>query len=63
MLVFIVKDTMHKIKMKQPLDVFAIKVHKENIISVQIVHTNQLEKHSTSRSMAKNLNISEGKIK
>lgn len=56
MLILIVKDTMCKIKMKRPHEVFTIKVKNENIISVQIAHANQLEKHLTSRrSMAEGL--------
>ena len=52
-----VKDAVCKINMKQPHKVFAIKVQKENIISVQIAYKNQMETHLTSRkSMAKDLN-------
>lgn len=60
-----VKDAVCKIKMKQPHKIFAIKVQKENIISVQTAHKNQLEKHLTSRkSMSKELeqNTTEEKI-
>lgn len=49
MFILIVKDTMYKIKMKQPHKVFVIKVQNENIISVLMASTNQLEKLLTSR--------------
>lgn len=49
MLILIAKDTTCKIKMEQPHKVFVIKVQDENVISVQMAHTNQLEKHLTSR--------------
>ena len=51
-----VKDAMCKITMKHPHKLFAVKVQKESISNVQIAHTNQLEKHLTSRrSVAKEL--------
>lgn len=63
MLIFIIQDTPYEIKMKQPHKAFAVKEQKENIVSVHIAHTNQLEKHLTSgRSTAREFkqNITEG---